>query len=158
MGAAFHTTRCMPWAKKNGDGIYAATPLEDTAAEGLTVLNLTIRLPQAETLTGISITAPAGKVLWGGFTYDESVVTATSASASHRLFVEFRKAEGEYQVDLAAGEGIRFALPIAPVALENGELAVRLHVLGNAIYETTVKHSITPGDVVEVTLDDFSAA
>lgn len=143
--------------EKNGDGIYAATPLADAASEGLTVLNLTVRLPQAETLTGISLTAPAGKVLCGGFTYDASGVTAASASASRRLFVEFENAEGEHYVDMAAGEGIRFALPIAPVALGNGELAVRLHVAGNAIYEATVKHSIAPGSAADVTLDNFSA-
>lgn len=144
-------------AEKDDNGIYATTALTEVVSRNLTMLNMTVRLPKAKTLTGISLTAPADKVLCGEFTCNANGIASTSASANHQLFVEFKNAEGENHVDMAAGEGIRFALPVAPVALESGELTIRLHVTGNTIYETTVKRSITPGSVADITLDDFAA-
>lgn len=128
--------------EKDGNGVYTATPVSATETEGLTVLDVTVSLPQAATLTGISFTAPADKTIAGG---------------DHMVFAEFRNAAGENYVALAAGHRIRFTLPIAPVALAAGELAVRLHTTGGVLYETKVDCAITPGCTVTLALDGFAA-
>ena len=70
--------------EKNSNGVYNAMPLTATETEGLTLLNVTVRLPKAVTLTGISFTAPVGKAIGGGDT--------------HMVFAEFRNAAGENYV------------------------------------------------------------
>lgn len=142
---------------KGSDNVYAATVQTPVNGENLTTLEVTVRVPQSVSLTGISLTAPKGKVLCGEFACNASGVTTTSASAHHQLFAGFKTAEGENHVEMNRSEGIRFTLPIAPIALKNGELAVRLHVAGSTLYETTVRQDIAPGSTVELTLDDFTA-
>lgn len=128
--------------EKDGNGVYTATPVSTTETEGLTVLDVTVSLPKAATLTGISFTAPTSKAIAGG---------------DHMVFAEFRNAAGEDYVELAAGNSIRFTLPIVPVALAAGELAVRLHTTGGKLYEAKVDCDITPGSTVTLALDGFAA-
>lgn len=129
--------------EKNSNGVYNAIPLTATETEGLTLLNVTVRLPKAVTLTGISFIAPVGKAIGGGDT--------------HMVFAEFRNAAGENYVELKAGNSINFTLPIAPVELAAGELAVHLHTTGGTLYETQANCTVMAGSTVALALDNFTA-
>ena len=129
--------------EKNSNGVYNAIPLTATETEGLTLLNVTVRLPKAVTLTGISFIAPVGKAIGGGDT--------------HIVFAEFRNAAGENYVELKAGNSINFTLPIAPVELAAGELAVHLHTTGGTLYETQANCTVMAGSTVALALDNFTA-
>lgn len=116
------------------NGIYTATALEAINAsvwEATTEMDVTIKAPQAITLTGVSARV------------NEEVVA----------FAEFQNSNAENHVTLAKGEGIRFSFPMLPAA---GELTIRLHTTGSQIIEQSVSGEVTAGTVCTLVFDSFT--
>lgn len=139
---------------KGNDGIYNAVANASVNDANLTTLDVVVRMPQNITLTGISFTTSSDKVLCGEFACDANGLTATSASANHQLFAEFKNAKGENHVEMKNGERIRFALNVAPSELNNIDIC--LHATGNAIFKASVKRNIVPGSKENIVVDKFT--
>ena len=139
--------------EKGNDGIYNAVANASVNNANLTTLDVMVRMPQNITLTGISFTTSSDKVLCGEFACDANGVTATSASASNQLFVEFKGANGANFVEMNDCEGIRFVINVAPSEIE--ELDVCLHVAGKVIYKAEVERNIVPGTNEELVIENF---
>lgn len=119
---------------KDANGIYSATPLEAISSstwETTTEMDVTVKAPQAITLTGISAKVN-GKVV---------------------TFAEFKNSDSENHVALAKGEGIRFSFPMLPAT---GELVIRLHATGSQIIEQSVIGEVTAGTVCTLVFDSFT--
>ena len=121
---------------RKDNNIYTATPLKPVSAstwDATTEMDITIKAPNAITLTGISARV------------NGEVVT----------FAEFQNSDTENHVSLAKGEGIRFCFPMLPAS---GELTIRLHTTGSQIIEQSVSGEVTAGTVCTLVLDSFIVA
>lgn len=114
-------------------GIYAATQSYPKSGT-VTTLDIEMTVPQAVTLTGVSIIAPENTIIGG--------------SNSNIVFAEFRNSSDENHVSLSAGQGIAFNLQLNAVDVAAGSLKMRVHTTGAQAYETTLSKAVTAGSTI----------
>lgn len=114
-------------------GIYAAT--QPYPASGtVTTLDIELQVPQAVTLTGVSIIAPENTIIGG--------------TDSNIVFAEFRNSSSENHVSLSSGQGVAFNLQLNAVNIAANTLKMRVHTTGAQSFETTLAQAVTAGSTV----------